>query len=159
MPNESITESRRSEPLSFGRSDQPAAVSAHEVVRAIYNQILKRAPDLAGSTHYVAQLENGTATVRSIVADLLQSDEWRIRFIEGRSDREVLFALYETALARAPDVSGLNYLTAWMPRADWRPIIAGFVEGAEYVARFGDDIVPGAQLKFASAALNQAPER
>lgn len=159
MPDESTPEWRRSEPLSFGGNAQPADGSAREVVRAIYQQILKRDPDAAGSTHYVALLENGTATVRSIVADLLQSDEWRIRFIEGRSDRDVYFSLYECALARAPDLSGLNYLTAWGSDAGWPPLIAGFVEGPEYRGRFGDDIVPGAQLRFTASARDQPLER
>lgn len=160
MNSQPLGDLRPSEPATFAPSVDGAKsggeASAADVVRAIYGQILKRPADRAGLENYTAALENGTATVKSIVSDFLQSDEWRIRFIDGRSSEQVFIALYGCALSRAPDVAGWNHLIAWEPRAGWKPIIDGFIDGPEYAQRVGDNTVPGSQLTFASRMNIQA---
>lgn len=157
MPDSSqnIADPGRSKPLVFGRActtGEASEVSAEEALRAVYRQILKREADLSGPAHYMPLLQAGETTVKTVVHDLLLSDEWRIRFIEGRSRPEVFIALYDCALSRAPDVEGWRHLIAWEPRSSWPPIIDGLLLGEEYRNRFGDDGVPGVAARFSRKA-------
>ena len=140
----STVSSPQSQPIRFDHaasSAQNASASA-KVVR-IYQQVLKRRPDPAGLEHYRQLLEDGTTDVKSIVGSLLQSDEWKIRFIDGRPVQETALALYDCVLARAPDVGAWNQVTSWEPRHGWKPVMDGLLDSAEYDERFGPDLVPG----------------
>ena len=119
------------------------SVTAEGKVRGVFRQVLKRSPDAAGLEHYRQLLEAGSIDVKTIVRDFLQSDEWKARFIDGHSVEQTVLALYDCALARAPDVDGWNQLTSWEPRSGWNQVIDGMLDGAEYAERFGSDLVPG----------------
>ena len=134
----------QSEPVRFDQvASTGQSASADAKVPRIYQQVIKRRPDSAGSERYRQLLEGGTTDVKSIVRELLQSDEWKTRFIDGRSVQETALALYDCVLARAPDVGGWHELLSWEPRHGWKPVMDGMLDSAEYNERFGSDLVPG----------------
>jgi hypothetical protein len=119
------------------------ALDPQSLIVAVYRQVLKRRPDAVGLQHYTRELLTGSVCVREIVRDLMHSEEWAARFIDGRTVEETALALYDCVLARAPDVGGWNELTTWEPRNGWGPVFDSMIDGTEYSARFGADVVPG----------------
>lgn len=151
MPNYSINDGQRSSPLRFG--SEPTEIklcSAADTVKAAYRQILKREAEFPGCEPYVRALKGGSRNVRGVVRELLQSEEWKMRFINGRTLPEILVALYSCALARAPDRTGWNDFMAWGTRENWASVIDELVNGSEYTQRFGDDTLPGQGCRYIS---------
>ena len=154
MSDNWITATRRSEPLRFGPQTEKTRkpCSAAETVEAAYRQILKREADWPGCEPHLRALEGGTRTVRGVVRDLLQSEEWKMRFIDDHPLPEIVIGLYSCVLARAPDRTGWNDLMAWAARDNWDPVIDQFVSSVEYTDRFGEDTVPGQDCRYISTA-------
>jgi len=151
MPDYSISAGGRSEPLRFGpeRVDPNCKPwSAADTVNAAYRQVLKREADWPGCEPHLRALEGGARTVRGVVRELLQSEEWKMRFINDHPLPEIVIALYSCALARAPDRTGWNDLMAWAARDNWAPVIDQFVSSVEYTDRFGEDTVPGQDCRY-----------
>lgn len=150
MPDNSISFDGPSQPVRFGTGQTPDDVkpcSAEETVKAIYRQVLKREADATGLRDHVRSLLDGTRTVQDLVRDLLHSQEWKAKFIDDHTVPEILLALYNSALARAPDRAGWNDFMARGPR-DWATAIDQFVNSSEYTERFGDDTAPGKECRF-----------
>lgn len=146
-----VTSDGRSANVRFGPDRNTSglkACSAEETVKATYRQVLKREADAFGLEAHVRALSEGTRTVQELVLHLLQSDEWKSRFIEGHRVPEILLALYSCALARTPDRAGWNDFMALGARNDWSSVMDAFVKGSEYTECFGDDTVPGQACRY-----------
>jgi hypothetical protein len=123
-----------------------ARLSAEEIVRAAYRQVLKREVEAAGLHVYASVLTSGAISVGDLVRQLLHSDEWKGRFIEGRSRPQIVAALYDCALARAPDRAAWNQFVAGGASTDWEAAMDQLVNSPEYRDRFGTDKVPSDRL-------------
>src|SRR3979411_3290214 len=82
--------------------------SASELVRYAYRRILGREVEATGLEIYTHVLKSGAVSSRDLVTQLLCSEEWKGRFIEGKTVPEIVMALYDRALARAPDRKAWN---------------------------------------------------
>ena len=155
MPNYSISTDGRSEPIRFGSERANAngkLCSAADTIKSAYRQVLKRDADFPGCEPHIRALEGGGQTVRGVVRDLLRSEEWRSRFIDGCDGPEIVLALYSCALARAPDRASWNDFMATGARDGWDTLIDQFVNSSEYTERFGDDTVPGQDCQYSSSS-------
>lgn len=130
-----------------------ARLSAEEIVRAAYRQVLKREVEAVGLEIYATVLTSGTINVDDLIKQLLHSDEWKGRFIEGRSRPQIVAALYDCALARAPDRAAWNQFMAGGANADWGAAIEQLVNSPEYRDRFGTDAVPSDRLRHQRDSL------
>ena len=130
-----------------------ARLSAEEIVRAAYRQVLKREVEAAGLHVYASVLTSGAISVGDLVRQLLHSDEWKGRFIEGRSRPQIVAALYDCALARAPDRAAWNQFVAGGASTDWEAAMDQLVTSQEYGDRFGTDSVPSDRLRHKRDSL------
>src|SRR5437868_5148841 len=117
-------------------------LSAEEIVRAAYRQLLKREVETTGLEIYTSVLSSGAISVGDLIKQLLHSDEWKGRFIEGRSPPEIVAALYDCALARAPDRAAWKQFVAGGASTDWGTAMDQLVNSQEYGDRFGTDRGP-----------------
>ena len=146
MLDDWINADGRSLPVQFGAGQSSVDLkrcSAEETVKAAYRQVLKREADATGLQDRAGSLIDGTRTVRDLVRELLQSEEWKSTFLNGHTVPDILLALYSSALARAPDRIGWNDFMALGARDEWDTIIDQFLNSSEYAERFGNDTVPG----------------
>ncbi|MEX0368946.1 MAG: DUF4214 domain-containing protein, partial [Ruegeria sp.] len=124
------------------------ATDTTEFVTLLYNNVLGRSPDAGGLAGWTDRLDNQGWTRSEVVLGFSESREfvaatqgdvlaysWAGYQAEWSDD---VFRLYQATLGRAPDLQGL---LGWTQRlADGRPYddaIAGFVNSAEFQARYG----------------------
>ncbi len=107
-----------------------------QVIR-LYQAVLDRPPDLEGLLFHVGRIEAGFGIV-DVAASFLWSPEFQTRF-GGLTNEQLVSALYQVALGRAPDPEGfafhLGQLEAGMPREEK---IAQFVASPEAAGIFGN---------------------
>lgn len=110
----------------------------------LYTQVLGRAPDADGLTHWTAALASGDISRAQLALALVDSGEKlqadasnQLDF--GASDVGVLIRLYDALYDRAPDLDGLNF---WINRSEAGVSLAdiadGFVAGDEATAGLDD---------------------
>ncbi|MEX2119867.1 MAG: DUF4214 domain-containing protein [Pirellulales bacterium] len=100
------------------------------LVDRLYQQVLGRGPDPAGSEHWTAAIAGGQASVGTIASGIFESDE-RLDPIVARMYRDYLF--------READASGLAYWRDLVWKRDGAPdnVIAGIVSSEEFYASAG----------------------
>src|SRR6266545_4817667 len=74
------------------------------IVKALYNQVLKRDTDESGLSFWSADLSEGRRSPKETTRGLALSKEFNIRFIQAT----YVNALYRQLLGRNPDAPGFN---------------------------------------------------
>lgn len=102
-----------------------------DVVTALYEHYLKRAPDSVGLTAY-AHLLAGGATIEQVAADIVASPEFFQNEGEN-SNSGYVNALYEYILDRSPDSAGYSsWLKALNGGASRTTVATAFLTSQEY---------------------------
>jgi Ca2+-binding EF-hand superfamily protein len=131
-------------------AQQPCTSDEQRIVNGIYQQILERPAD-SGSQGFVRQLESGQATVREIVLRVAQSPEHSERFLQGDDREQAIRYLYRHLLDRQPDASGMKVHSEALASRGVGPVIENIVSSREYQEKFGDNVVPGTNLRYCGA--------
>jgi hypothetical protein len=71
------------------------------------------------------------------------SNEFKTRFVNGKSDETLARTLYDVLLARAADPGGLNSWANQISIHGWDSAVNNILASGEYNNNFGDDAVPG----------------
>jgi hypothetical protein len=128
-------------------SDKTAApahcASAGKVAQALYHQILDRKAEPAELAQLVSRLENGTNDVRQLAERTLLGSEYAKKFVQGKSDEDVLRGLYRHVLARDADAGGLNANVRKLRGVDAAHMAIDYFRSYEYTHQFGEWTVPG----------------
>jgi hypothetical protein len=82
-------------------------------------------------------------TVKDLVRVGILSDEFKIRFVNQKSDETLAGTLYDVLLARAGDPGGVAHWGNEVGLFGWEYVVDQFLLSTEYNNRFGDDAVPG----------------
>jgi hypothetical protein len=132
---------------SAASAQQPCTTDARKVVDELYRHMLERSADL-GSATWVAQLQNGRATVRDVVREIAKSSEHNQRFIKQEAGEETPYVrsvnrLYRHILGRQPDAEGARHHADNMARNGVNAVIEAIVNSPEYNQTYGDWGVPG----------------
>jgi phycoerythrin-associated linker protein len=116
---------------------------AADVVGKMYQQVLERGADDGGLVHYGAQLERGDRSVREIVKRMGESEEYRLRFVQGQTPEQAATLMYRHFLARAPESDAAVQSHAHgLENNGYVAEVERFVNSKEYTRRFGNDNVP-----------------
>jgi hypothetical protein len=70
-------------------------------------------------------------------------DEFKTRFVNGKSDETLARTLYDVLLARTVDAGGLDYWEKEVGLFGWENVVDRILASPEYNNSFGDDAVPG----------------
>ena len=105
--------------------------------------MLGRSADAAGLSYWSSKLKAQQIDVRQLVEHLAASAEFRARWVTGKSATQVITALYDTLLARAPDAAGLSYWVGQLQGMDYTKLVQSMLASAEYTQSFGTQTVPG----------------
>jgi hypothetical protein len=120
---------------------------ADRIVEQFYCRVLQRPPEsdevIAG---WLGYLEDHT--VKDLVKNGILGDEFKIRFVDGKSDETLARTLYDVLLAREADAGGLADWKMEVAKIEggnktWENVVDGFLASTEYINSFGDDAVPG----------------
>jgi Ca2+-binding EF-hand superfamily protein len=139
----------------WAAAQQPCTSDERRVVEAIYRQVLERGMSGGEGREWVNQLAEGRTTVREVVEQIAMSAEHRQRFLPGESEgsrRNAVTALYRHVLARDPDPGGLQTHVDAAGRNDIDAVTATLINSAEYQEKFGENTVPGQNLRFCAGA-------
>jgi hypothetical protein len=117
--------------------------SAGKVAQAIYRQILDRKAEPAELAHLVSRLENGSNDVRQLAERAVLGSEYAKKFMQGKSEEDVLRGLYRHVLARDSDAGGLNSNVRKLRGVDPAHMAIDYFRSYEYTSRFGEWAVPG----------------
>ena len=135
---------------------QPCTSDARRVVNELYRTVLERSAG-RGTDDMVQRLATGQTSVRDLVRELATSREHVQRFTVGNSDaerRNVVTALYRHLLGRQPDPGGLDAHMRGLQEQGVAAVIDAMLNSDEYRANFGDNGVPGAQIKYCGGSLD-----
>jgi len=126
-----------------------------DLVQSLYQRYLHRAADPSGLQTFVMAL-GGTMTVEQVSAALVGSQEYFQ--LHGSNDQGFLDALYEDALNRLPDPSGLSMFSQALASGTSRSTVATMVFGskefqtnlveADYAALLGRPADSGGLITF-----------
>ena len=104
-----------------------------QFVALVYQNVLARQPDPAGSTYWTNQLDTGAMTRGEVMLGFSESPE----YVQKSYNGVYVTMLYHGMLRRAPDPAGFQYwvaqLDAGAPSLD---LIISFLGSAQYRARF-----------------------
>jgi Ca2+-binding EF-hand superfamily protein len=131
-------------------AQEPCTGDARHVVNEIYRQILERSAD-RGSDTFVRQLTSGQATVREVVRQVAKSSEHKERFLAGDGEdarRQAVGTLYRHLLDRQADAGGVQAHSAGLASKGADAVIDNIVNSSEYQEKFGDNRVPGTDLRY-----------
>lgn len=135
---------------------QQCTSDARSVVDAVYRQVLERGATGVETSRVASQLESGQLTVRELVETVATSGEHRQRFGGGLNAdagrRTAVSNLYRHVLGREADPGGLQtHVDALGRSSDATDIARSLVSSAEYSQRFGQDTVPGQNVRLCAA--------
>jgi hypothetical protein len=103
-----------------------ATGDVQDLVTALYLDVLGRAPDAAGLSHWVAQLQSGSSQ-QQLAQAFWQSAEHRTLEVTS---------YYDTLLKRTPDAVGLTQWVQMLENgASERAVQFGFLTSQEYLAQ------------------------
>lgn len=98
-----------------------------EWLRALYADLLGRAPDPNGLASWTADMLGG-ASYQAVASGFLASQEYATRIVTG---------LYERLLGRAPDPNGLaGWVAAMESGIALQKLVLGFCTSAEYASKY-----------------------
>jgi Ca2+-binding EF-hand superfamily protein len=135
---------------ALASAQQPCTSDARQVVDAIYQQVLERAPD-AGAQGWIDRLGDGRATVRDLVREIAKSQEHVQRFLSTANQdaqRQTVNYLYRHVLGRQADASGMNTYLNIVSSRGAASAVDSLVSSAEYQQNFGDTVVPGRNIRY-----------
>jgi hypothetical protein len=78
------------------------------LVGMVYDAVFDRAPDATGLAFWTAKLASGELALRSFVASIADSDEFRARHA-NEDDYAYVASIYRSALEREPEGNGLAF--------------------------------------------------
>ena len=136
---------------------QDCTTDARRVVDVIYRQLLERPARGEGGT-WADQLNNGQTTVREVVKSIAKSQEHNTRFTSGARSADVT-NLYRHLLGREPDPVGLQGYVRALETQSPAAVVDDIMSSAEYQQAFGDDVVPGARLRYCGPASTTSQSR
>jgi hypothetical protein len=82
-------------------------------------------------------------TVKDLMRLGILSDEFKLKFVNGKSDETLARTLYDVLLARTGGAVGLAHWESELGLYGWENVVDRFLASDEYNNRFGDDAVPG----------------
>ena len=128
-------------------SHEPAVLLTSQ----LYQQVLDRLPDPQGKGLRIAQLEQGSHSVKDLVKALGTSNEYRDRFVSGYYERKdwhsIVTFMYQKFLARLPEnETVIKSHSKTIVSHSWETLARGIIDSNEYAQRFNTDIVPGHAL-------------
>jgi hypothetical protein len=135
-------------------------------VTQLYQNALHRAPDAGGLNNWVTDLNSGM-TRAQVVVGFSESQEAINDFAAavgqglwvGNVDAAEVARLYDTALGRLPDLSGLaNWTNTLEVGASLQTVANGFVGSAEFQANYGALDNTGFVSQLYQNALHRAPD-
>jgi hypothetical protein len=113
------------------------------LVEQFYCRVLQRPPEtdqaILGWLDYL-----NSHTVKDMVRAGILSDEFKLGFLNGKSDETLARTLYDVLLARAVDAG--DGLATWGKEVGlfgWENVVDRFLASDEYNNSFGNDAVPG----------------
>jgi hypothetical protein len=116
--------------------------STRMLIEQFYCRVLQRPPEndraIAGWVDYLK-----SNTVKDMVRAGILGDEFKITFVDGKSDEALARTLYDVLLARPADTGGLATWTTEIGLFGWENVVNRFLATDEYNNKFGDDAVPG----------------
>jgi phycoerythrin-associated linker protein len=115
------------------------------VIRAVYRQVLGNAHVMDSERLATAesQLRNGDLTVRGFVRAVAQSELYRALFFEPSSPYRFIELNFKHLLGRAPvDQTEIAAHVQICVSQGYAAEIDAYIDSEEYVASFGEDIVP-----------------
>ncbi|MFN6571524.1 phycobilisome rod-core linker polypeptide [Dendronalium sp. ChiSLP03b] len=118
------------------------------VIRAAYRQVLGNAHvmDSQRLTSAESQLRNSDITVRGFVRAIAQSDLYRSLFFDNSSPYRFIELNFKHLLGRAPqDQAEISEHVQIYNTQGYEADINSYIDGDEYVASFGENIVPSAR--------------
>jgi len=127
-------------------AQQPCTTDARYVVDQVSRVVLERGLDRNAATQ-ISRLSSGTATVKDVVRQAVQSPEYASRFARRGSpaaDEQTIRNLYRHIFGREADPSGLQAHMAGLNSQGIEAVINAMLESPEYQEKFGDYGVPGA---------------
>jgi len=113
------------------------------LLNSIYMQILERGWDPVGLIHWGSRLDRGEMTVKSIVNQVVMSQEHMDRFIRGNTIEDGVKILYNHLLNRTADQGGLDNWVKTFELEGVDDVIRGIINSKEYNDKFGEDTPPG----------------
>ena len=134
--------------------------SAENIAR-LYQAGLGREADVNGLEHYTAEVDGSGVSLATIANDLISSPEFVSRY-GTVSNSTFLDQVYQNALDRAPDASGMQFwqgmLNAGMTRAQVLVDIADSPEGVSGSASFAGDKNTAEVYRLYEGILGRAPD-
>jgi hypothetical protein len=103
------------------------SLSDADFVRLVYRNVLDRAPDATGESHWTGRLTSGAMTRGQVMIGFSESPEYRA----GLAEEVRVVLAYVAMLERSPDQGGLDH---WSAR-DVSGLVQGVYSSAEYTAR------------------------
>jgi hypothetical protein len=107
------------------------ALDNAQFVTRVYNNVLGRAPDAAGLSHWVGQLASGM-TRGQMMVQFSESPEYLGRI----GDSVYVTMIYVGMLRRAPDQGGFDYWVGQKRAGSGIALIDSFLASTEYQKRF-----------------------
>jgi phycoerythrin-associated linker protein len=126
----------------------PTSSDLEVVIRAVYKQVLGNAHLMEGDRLVTAEamLCNGDITVREFVRNVAKSDLYRARFFAPSSQYRFIELNCKHLLGRAPqDQAEIAQHVQTYAAHGYDAEIDSYVDGAEYLTNFGENIVPSAR--------------
>lgn len=106
-------------------------------VYRVYQAAFDRKPDSAGYAFWLG-IADGGASIDSIAAEFVKSNEFRTLYGATPSNRDLLSRYYQNVLHRAPDPAGFDF---WLKALD-----GGLATPTELLAQFSDSAENKAQV-------------
>jgi hypothetical protein len=127
--------------------------TAGQVYR-IYETTLRRAPDPVGLASWVHLLNSGTETLQQVVDGFVGSQEFQTVY-GALTNTQFVTLLYNNALHRAPDPTGLGYWVGLLNTgADTRSqVVLGFSESQEEITSLTAPVQSGLWIGDPNAAV------
>jgi hypothetical protein len=112
------------------------------LVEQFYCRVLQRPPESEDAiVEWVDYLESNT--VKGMVRAGILSEEFKLGFVNGKSNETLARTLYDVLLARAGDAGGLVTWAEQISIHGWDSAVDSILASGEYNDNFGDDAVPG----------------
>lgn len=116
-------------------------------VYRLYQAAMHRDPDKGGLGYYIAAADKG-ASFEDIASAFTHSKEWTDLYGASTTNEQFLTALYDNALHRAPDTTGMAFWTDVMAKGYSREyVLMEFSESAENQAQVIGEIQNGIEYK------------
>lgn len=112
-------------------------------VSAVYRTVLERDPDAEGLLIYGQQLQKKERTLRSVVREIGQSEEYFEKFVNAVPPQEAVRLFYRHFLCREPENEAIiNEHIYLLNTRGWKSIVDKLVSSKEYLAKFGEHSAP-----------------